>query len=201
VALNTITLNLNLHHSLQILSSLSLSFIGCPNGNTMKCCDVDLCLHEICPKQPTAVCRANACDDCAIEFYDEMNRKVDSCYEGKWIKNWLINVRPPVLERKIWIYWSKSNSWIYFLKLKLLLVLGRRTSAHCENRDTLKGKWHCFYHVTGYDAVFLEDNWQDLTYNELYNRIVACIVVSWKTMPKLCVFVSTNHKNYIAGAD
>ena len=49
----------------------------------MKCCDVDLCLHEICPKQPTAVCRANPCDDCAIEFYDEMNRKVDSCYEGK----------------------------------------------------------------------------------------------------------------------
>lgn len=55
---------------------------GCPNGNTMKCCDIDLCLHEICPKQPTAVCRANPCDDCAIEFYDDMNRKVDSCYEA-----------------------------------------------------------------------------------------------------------------------
>jgi hypothetical protein len=46
---------------------------------------------------------------------------------------------------KIWIYWSESNSWLYFLILnknwkktctnKVLLVLGQRTGAHCEDVD------------------------------------------------------------------
>ena len=46
---------------------------------------------------------------------------------------------------KIYIYWSESNSWIYFYKIykkklknisgpnKFLLVLGPRTGAHCED--------------------------------------------------------------------
>ena len=42
-----------------------------------------------------------------------------------------------VLEMKIWIYWSESNSWIYFYivlkKLENLQVLGQRTSAHSED--------------------------------------------------------------------
>jgi hypothetical protein len=47
-----------------------------------------------------------------------------------------------VLKMKIWIYWSKSNSWIYFYIVlnknwkftgpnKVLLVVNRRTGAHC----------------------------------------------------------------------
>ena len=51
-----------------------------------------------------------------------------------------------VLEMKIWIYWSESNFWIYSIYIyyiyivylnknwnKVLLVLGRRTSAHHED--------------------------------------------------------------------
>ena len=49
-----------------------------------------------------------------------------------------------VLEMKIWIYWSESNSWIYFdivlnknwyiyLSNKVLLVLGRRTGFHGDD--------------------------------------------------------------------
>jgi len=50
-----------------------------------------------------------------------------------------------VVEMKIWIYWSESNSWTYFYIVlgkqtekftdpnKVLVVLGRRTSAHRED--------------------------------------------------------------------
>ena len=51
--------------------------------------------------------------------------------------------RRTVLEMKIWIYWSESNSWTYFYihvvlnknwKIyKVLLVFVRRTSAHRED--------------------------------------------------------------------
>jgi hypothetical protein len=45
-----------------------------------------------------------------------------------------------VLGMKIWIDWSKANSWIYFYLLlnkncKILLILGLRTSAHREKRS------------------------------------------------------------------
>ena len=53
-----------------------------------------------------------------------------------------------VLKMKIWIYWSELNLWIYFYVLnkknekftglnKIVLVLGRRTGAHCEDWNYL----------------------------------------------------------------
>ncbi|CAC5365407.1 unnamed protein product [Mytilus coruscus] len=60
----------------------SLPTPGCSNGKMMKCCAIDLCLHSVCPNNPQAVCRINPCNDCSTEFYDQMNRKVDSCFDG-----------------------------------------------------------------------------------------------------------------------
>ena len=56
-----------------------------------------------------------------------------------------------VLEMKIWIYWSKSNSWIYFYIVlnknwkmywseQSLLVLGRRRGAHREDWNNYRAK-------------------------------------------------------------
>ncbi|XP_063425011.1 papilin-like isoform X2 [Mytilus trossulus] len=60
----------------------SLPTPGCSNGKMMKCCAIDLCLHAVCPNNPQAVCRINPCNDCSTEFYDQINRKVDSCFDG-----------------------------------------------------------------------------------------------------------------------
>ncbi|XP_071155459.1 uncharacterized protein [Mytilus edulis] len=60
----------------------SLPTPGCSNGKMMKCCAIDLCLHAVCPNNPQAVCRINPCNDCSTEFYDHINRKVDSCFDG-----------------------------------------------------------------------------------------------------------------------
>ena len=59
------------------------------------------------------------------------------------VNSWQITKRVTIktnsiLEKKIRIYWSKSNYWIYFYiilnkNLKNLLVLGHRTGAHRED--------------------------------------------------------------------
>lgn len=84
---------------------MHFNFTGCgTSGKAMKCCDARLCLHAICPSNANAVCRIDPCNDCAVEFYDYMNRKVDDCYAGMHIVKKLYSSS----EKKFTAVWSGS---------------------------------------------------------------------------------------------
>jgi hypothetical protein len=109
-------------------------------------------------------------------------------YTSGWVL--LYNTVTAVLEMKIWIYWSKSNSWIYFIYMyikiktenftgpnKVWLVLGRRTGVHHEDCCALYTwplyPYHKFMYCSNLYAIFVAWIWK-LHSNKIIKNQICC---------------------------